>query len=104
MSSAREIMVSHHVVLAYRRRMGGDNRPFLVVHDEIAECVAEGIREGRMFDHKPKGFILYGRKGTALDPRHRFVQCDESYGFIIDRNPNGNDVVVTMLSRAGVRK
>jgi len=84
--------------------MGGDSRPFLVVHDEIAECVSEGIRVGRIFDHRPEGFVLYGRKSKSLgDSNLRFVQCEDSYGFIIDPR-DGYDIVKTMITRAGVNR
>ena len=104
MNSDREIMVSHHAVLAYRSRRGGDSRPFMTVHDEIAECVAEGIRAGRIFTHRPEGFVLYGRSSRGLgDPKFRFVQCSDDYGFILDPR-DGYDIVKTMITRAGVNR
>jgi hypothetical protein len=81
-----------------------DKRPFRVVEKEIHDCVETAIAEGRVFNHRPEGFVLYGKKHNNLSPGHRFVQCHDDYGFIVKRDPAGDDIVVTMLTRAGVRK
>lgn len=102
--SGREIMVSQHVVNRYRERRGGDRRPFATVHDEIVGQIREGMKNGRVFNHKPEGFVLYGRRSDRLPSSQRFVLCDARYGFVIERKPDGRDIVMTMLTRVGVRR
>lgn len=101
----RPIIVTAHAIEAYSRRRQ-DNRPWNVLEEEIRECVATGIRAGLIFNHRPTGFVLYRRKNTNLPPGQRFVQCDKesNYGFILKRDPLEGDVVVTTLTRAGVRR
>lgn len=76
------------------------------LEDEIRECVMSALAEHRMLDYKPPGFVLYRRKKTALPPGQRFVRCDEdsNYGFILKRTSDGDDVVVTTLTKVGVRR
>lgn len=79
-------------------------RPFRVVEQEVHDCVEAAFAAGRVFNHKPEGFILYGAKNKNLPAGQRFVQCSDDYGFIVKREPGGDDIVITMLSRVGVRK
>lgn len=101
----RPIIVTAHAIEAYARRRV-DNRPWRVLEDEIRECVTVGLRAGLVFNHRPPGFVLYRRKNTNLPPGQRFVICDKesNYGFILKRDPLEVDVVVTTLTRAGVRR
>jgi hypothetical protein len=105
--ASRSILVSHHATEALRNRQhvrAVDKRPFRVVEQEIHDCVEKAIAEGRVFNHRPEGFVLYGRKNRQLPGGQRFVQCDDDYGFIVKRDPLGDDIVLTMLTRVGVRK
>lgn len=131
--SAREITVTRHAVEAYSRRRNderslrllanADWNPDIVrkqygsvqaqtlldfyfeLEQEIAACVGYGLENGLALNHKPQGFVLYKRKSAALPPGQRFVRCEEDapYGFIVQRD-RGKDVVLTTLSRVGVRK
>jgi hypothetical protein len=103
----RTILVSHHATEQLRRRqhrVAVDKRPFRVVEKEIHDCVEKAFQEGHVFGHKPEGFVLYGARSNKLPPGQRFVQCDDDYGFIVKREPSGDDIVMTMLTRVGVRK
>jgi hypothetical protein len=99
----RGILVSMHAVDRYRRRNNIPREPLRQTEQRISDCIRLAISEGRIFNHKPNGFLLYGEKRKQLPSEQRFVQCDESYGFIIRRAP-GEDIVLTMLSKAGVRR
>lgn len=72
---------------------------------EIAACVGYALDNGLALTTKPDGFVLYKRKRDRLPDGQRFVRCEEdsAYGFIVKRDPNGKDVVLTTLSRVGVR-
>ena len=132
--NGRELIITRHAVESYSRRrkdkrslrllaqadwnpdivrkiFGPDETEWLlkVYYDlerEIAACVGYALENGLALNHKPKGFVLYKRKSDALPDGQRFVRCEEdaSYGFIIKRDPNGQDVVLTTLTRAGARK
>ena len=101
----RPIIVTAHAIEAYSRRRQ-DKRPWRVIEDEIRGCVAAGLEAGLIFNHRPRGFVLYRRKNNNLPPGQRFVQCDSdsNYGFILKRDPEEGDIVVTTLTRAGVRR
>lgn len=73
---------------------------------DIRDCVLYGLENGLATRNKPPGFVLYRRKRDDLPDGQRFVRCEEdsSYGFIVQRDPGGEDVVLTTLSRVGVRK
>lgn len=73
--------------------------------DEIRQCVRYALAEGKVLKRKPEGFVLYGQKNGSLPQGHRFVRCsdDSNYGFIIKRIEE-EDVVITTLTRAGVRR
>lgn len=132
--NGRELIVTRHAVASYSRRRNDDRslrllaqadwNPDIVrktygpedaewllkiyyeLEREIAACVGYALENGMALTHKPKGFVLYGRKSNALPDGQRFVRCEEdsSYGFIVKRDPAGKDVVLTTLSRVGVRK
>ena len=73
---------------------------------EIAACVGYALANGLALTHKPEGFVLYRRKKDRLPDGQRFVRCEEdsAYGFIVKRDPAGKDVVLTTISRVGVRR
>ena len=101
----RPIVVTAHAIEAFSRRRQ-DSRSWSILEEEIRACVEEGLRAGFVFNHRPTGFVLYRRKNTNLPPGQRFVQCDpdSDYGFILKRTEEEGDVVVTTLTRAGVRR
>lgn len=101
----RPIIVTAHAIEAYSRRRS-DRRRWDVLEKEIRQCVEAGIREGLVFNHRPQGFVLYRRKNTNLPPGQRFVMCDKesNYGFILKRDTEEGDIVVTTLTRAGVKR
>lgn len=72
---------------------------------EIRQCVSYALAERMTLKRKPEGFVLYGQKPEPLPPGHRFVRCseDSNYGFIVKREEE-HDIVVTTLTRAGVRR
>lgn len=72
-------------------------------YDAVQSGVAEALRAGRVADEKVDGFVLYGRKPTRLADGYRFCwNEDRSYGWVIRRD-EGRDLVITTISRAGVR-
>lgn len=72
---------------------------------EIKECVSDALSRGLETPYKPHGFVLYRRKKNTLPEGQVFVRCDEdsNYGFIVKRGEE-EDVVVTTLTKAGVRR
>ena len=100
----RPIIVTTHAIDAYRRRLR-DGRNDSALEEEIRDCVAAAIKAGLIYDRRPQGFVLYGRRSDKLPPGQRFVQCDRdsNYGFILKRTTDEGDIVVTTLTRAGVR-
>ncbi len=132
--SQREILVTRHAVASYSRRRNderslrllanADWNPDIVrktygveeaarlldfyyeLEREIASCVGYALENGLALNYKPAGFVLYKRKNDSLPEGQRFVRCDDdsAYGFIVKRDPGGKDVVLTTLSRVGVRK
>lgn len=102
-----EVIVSHHATKALRERrraIKDDGRPFRDVEQEIHDCVSQALEEGRVFDHKPDGFVLYRRRSNRLPDGQRFVQCHHDYGFVVKTDEREDIIVLTMLSRVGVRK
>lgn len=102
--SERPIIVTNHAIYAYRRRLQ-HFVPDHILEEEIRNCVAAALEAGNVHRKRPDGFLLYGDKPYKLPPGQRFVQCDPeaNYGFIIKRNPDEGDVVMTTLIRVGVR-
>jgi hypothetical protein len=76
------------------------------LRQEIVEAVRCGLEQGNILDHKPDGFVLFGRKKNDLPKGQRFVWCGENpqVGFVLKREPGAPDVVMTTLSRVGVRR
>lgn len=99
----RPIIVTTHAIEAFARRLR-DERDHFEIAAEIRECVAMALESGHVYDHRPKGFVLYGRKNNAMPPGQRFVQCDQdsNIGFIIKRTRDEGDIVVTTLTKAGI--
>lgn len=132
--SERELIVTRHAVETYSRRrkderslqllQAVDWNPDIVrktygpeeadrlldfyyeLEREIAACVGYALENGLALNYKPEGFVLYRRKKDRLPDGQRFVRCedDSAYGFIVKRDPAGKDVVLTTLSRVGVRR
>lgn len=78
-------------------------RYFRQLRGEILACVRRGLAEGRVFDHKPQGFVMYHKK-NRLPERQRFVQCSDDHGFVLKQLTTGEELIVTCLSRVGVRR
>jgi hypothetical protein len=102
-SSEYEIIASRHVVDRYRQRKLGfsDRRPMSHLVDEIVAAVREAIRGGRVYNHKPRAFGLYGERRRQFPPDEHFILCDDEVGFMLKRLPTGDRVVTTMLTRTG---
>lgn len=103
--SDRQLIVTNHAIQAYRRRLR-DTRKDHVLEEEIRDCVGAALEAGLVYDRRPPGFVLYRRKSDKLPPGQRFVQCDRdsNYGFILKRTKEEGDIVVTTLTKAGVRR
>ena len=101
----RKLIITKHAIEAYSRRRL-DRRPYRVLEQEIRECVEEGLKKGIVWDQRPLGFVLYRRRKASLPLGQRFVQCDpdSNYGFILKRTEEEGDIVVTTLTKAGVRR
>lgn len=134
MTQQREVIVTRHAVETYsrrrlderslrlfvdagwnpdliRRRYGNEDAKRLIdfyyeLEREIAACVGHALENGLALDYKPQGFVLYRRKKDKLPAGQRFVRCDDdsAYGFIVKRDPAGQDVVLTTITRVGVRR
>jgi len=132
--SSRELVITRHAIAMYSRRRNDprslrllDEADWIPEHvrrmygaeevkklldfyfdleREIRACVSYALENGLALDHKPPGFVLYKRKNNSLPDGQRFVRCDDgsAYGFIVKRDPGGKDVVLTTISRVGVRK
>lgn len=102
-SDARKVTVTSHAVQAYRDRLK-DSRPLRELETEIAELVRCGTESGTIFDHKPEGFVLYGRK-NKIPPGQRIIYCGEEprVAFVVKRFPF-EDVILTTLVRVGVAR
>lgn len=96
----RTIVVSHHAATRMRERLA-ERAPLRVLIERIEELVRCGFETGQVIDHKPKNFLLYGRTKDALPRGQRFVWCGDEpqFGFIVERKPDGTDVVMTTLTR-----
>lgn len=95
------ILTRHSIHQARSRGWQGNGK----LEEQMRETVKEAIREGRVSNHKIDGFVLYGERRKMLPSRQRFVWSgDGRWGFIISREADGRDYVVTTLSRAGVYK
>ena len=97
-----KIHVSVHAIEAYRRRRANERSIRAVEHD-IREMVSKTISEGRVLNHRPDDFLLYGRARSTkqLAEGQWFAPCGD-IGFILKRD--GKEwIVVTMLTRTGVR-
>lgn len=103
MPTNREIEVTEHALLQYQQRKR-DFRPYSVLEEHIKSEVEESFRAGRVKDHRPKGFLLYGRSNNQLPQGQRLaLNEDESIGWIIKRE-RSSDVVLTTLTRTGVNR
>jgi len=132
--TGRELIVTRHAVETYSRRRNDERSLQLLaavdwdpdvvrktygseetarlldfyyeLEREIAACVSYALEKGLALTHKPEGFVLYRRKKDKLPEGQRFVRCedDAAYGFIVKRDPAGKDVVLTTISRVGVRR
>lgn len=98
--SHMKVYVTKHAIDEYRRRRA-NQRGFRAVEADIQEMVEDVIATGRVLNHRPKGFSLYGRKKSAssLAPGQWFAPCGD-IGFILKKE-NNEWVVVTMLTRTG---
>jgi hypothetical protein len=99
-----KVTVTLHAIDTYRRRRG-DKRPMRVLEKEIAACVEKAVKERRLANHRPEGFVLYRRKKSAraLPPGQWFAPCGEDVGFIIKKD-GASWVVITTIVRVGVRR
>lgn len=104
----RKLIVTNHALdqfRARRRAQGeGDYRDG-ILRVEIRDMVTAALETPSMvLDHKPAGFILYrDKRGGRLAPGQIFVRPHDDYGFIVKQTDTEN-VIVTMISRVGVRR
>lgn len=96
------IHVSRHAIDTYRSRRA-NARGIRAVEADIQEMVSRVISEGRLLTHRPDDFLLFGRPRSTkpLAPGQWFAPCGD-IGFILKRDGK-TWIVVTMLTRAGVR-
>lgn len=100
----RPITVTRHAITTYRSRvLRGRSRPDL--EEEIRQYVERGLKEGLSSRKRPAGFTLFRSTESALPPEHRFVRSspDSRFGFIVKRTLDEGDIVLTTLTKAGVR-
>ena len=96
------IHVSRHAIDMYRSRRA-NARGIAAVDADIKEMVSKVVSEGRVLNHRPNDFLLFGRSKSTkpLAPGQWFAPCGD-IGFILKREGK-TWIVVTMLTRAGVR-
>lgn len=102
----RRVVVTTHALQQFiSRNPELADLPWEQIRKRIADEVRVAIAEGRVENHKTDGFVLYAEKRKQLPPKQRFV-CSEDgrHAWIIVREDHGDDVVVTSLTRAGVRR
>jgi hypothetical protein len=94
----REIIVTEHALIQYQERRR-DFRPYSVIEDEIRQEILAAFAAGRIRNHRPKTFMLYGRSNNSLPPGQRLaLNEDESLAWILKRE-SGVDIVATTLTR-----
>jgi len=97
----REIIVTEHALIQYQERRR-DFRPYSVLEKDIRESVLAAFAAGRVRNHRPEGFLLYGRSNRQLPPGQRLaLNEDETLAWILKRESNV-DIVMTTLTRTGV--
>ena len=102
-AKTREIIVTEHALIQYQERRR-DFRPYSILEEEIRESVLAAFAAGRVKNHRPKGFLLYGRSNNQLPAGQRLaLNEDESLAWILKRESN-TDVVMTTLTRTGVNR
>lgn len=98
----REIIVTEHALIQYQERRR-DFRPYSVLEEEIRVEVVAAFAAGRVRNHRPKSFMLYGRNNRQLPPGQRFaLNEEETLGWILKRDSQA-DIVMTTLTRTGGR-
>ena len=101
MGKEREIIVTEHALIQYQERKR-DFRPYSVIEGIIINNVRRAFAEGRVRNHRPKHFLLFGRSNKQLPAGQRLaLNEDESIGWIVKREANA-DVVMTTLTRTGI--
>lgn len=96
-----KIQVTEHAIEGYRRRRA-NQRGFRAIEADITQMVEKVISDGRLLNHRPKGFSLYGRAKSAnvLAEGQWFAVCGD-LGFILKKDGDRRWVVVTTLNRTG---
>lgn len=104
MPDGRKLVVVQHAVDRLRQR-NCDDRSDEELRDEIVREVRAAIGSSRIANHKIDGFLLYREKRKPFQhDRDRFVWTEDSSVAWIVRRLDGADIVLTTLSRAGVRR
>lgn len=103
MAKEREILVTEHALIQYQQRKR-NFIPYSVLEAEIRKSILDAFADGRVKDHRPKTFMLYGRRSNQLPAGQRFaLNEDGTIGWIIQRE-SGRDVVMTTLTKTGVNR
>ena len=101
--SERNIVVTEHALKQMQERKR-DFRPYSVLEEEIQLEVNAAFKAGRVRDHRPKGFLLYGRTNNKLPDGQRLaLNADHSLAWII-KPEDGTEIVLTTLTRTGVNR
>lgn len=103
MKKQREITVTEHALIQYQERRR-DFRPYSVLEEEIRESVLAAFAAGRIMDHRPKDFMLYGRSNNQLPPGQRLALSENGTLAWILKRESYVDVVMTTLTRTGVNR
>lgn len=99
----RLIVVTEHALIQYQERKR-DFRPYSVLEQAIRDEVRTAFARGRVKNHRPKGFLLYGRSNKQLPEGQRLaLNENETIGWIVKREEKA-DVVLTTLTRTGVNR
>lgn len=99
----REIVITEHALIQYQERRL-DFRPYSVIEEEIRDAVRAAFQGGRISNHRPKDFMLYGRSNRQLPEGQRLALSEDGRtGWILKREDNA-EVVMTTLTRTGVNR
>ncbi len=103
MSKHHEIIVTEHALIQYQERRH-DYRPYSVIEEEIRDAVLAAFQAGRIKNHRPKDFMLYGRNNSQLPDGQRLALSEDGrIGWVLKREEE-TEVVMTTLTRTGVNR
>lgn len=102
-NTERQIQVTEHALIQYQERRR-DFRPYSVIEEEIRQEVLAAFASGRIRNHRPKDFMLYGRNNNQLPAGQRLALSEDGRTAWIIKRESDAEVVMTTLTRTGVNR